>query len=45
MKKCVFVRELPAKKLKEIGPHFGIGESGASQVLRCLDQKQKNRAL
>jgi len=29
------------KKLKEIDLHFGIGESGVSQVLRGLDQNQK----
>jgi len=29
------------KKLQEIGLHFGIGESGESQVLRDLDQNQK----
>ena len=42
---CLCQRVTGKKKLQEIGLHFGIGESGESQVLRDLDQNQKNRAL
>jgi chromosomal replication initiation ATPase DnaA len=44
--KCIFVRDRPAKKLKEIGLHFGIWESGVSQACRRVAQNiEKDKKL
>jgi hypothetical protein len=34
-------RKLTGKKLKEIGPYFGIGESGVSQTSRRIKNRLK----
>jgi chromosomal replication initiation ATPase DnaA len=46
MLKCIFVKDISGKKLKEIGLHFGIGESGVSQACSCVAQKiEKDKKL
>jgi chromosomal replication initiation ATPase DnaA len=39
--KMYLCQRYTAKKLKEIGLHFGIGESGVSQACRRIAQKIK----
>ena len=44
--KMYLCQRLTGRKLKEIGLHFGIGESGVSQVCRRVVQKiEKDKKL